>query len=162
MRRTSRSRPRSGGPTAAASIVDVDAHAVDAAEHLGLLAQRHGQPVALEVGRAQLVDERAQLVEGLAGERLQPGELRAGLRGLVAVEQRAGRLGGQDEREELLADDVVELDARGGCARRGPSARGACSARRASAMAIAACAASRPMTSSSSGPKASAPTLSVR
>ena len=67
------------------------------------------EPVALEVGRAQLEDQRAQLVERLARELAEPLDLRrAPRRG--RVEQRRGRLGGEHEAEELLADDVVQLE----------------------------------------------------
>ena len=52
-------------------------------EHLELLAQRALEAVALELGRAQTEDQRAQLVERLARERAQPLELGAG-RGRVA------------------------------------------------------------------------------
>ena len=45
--------------------------ACSAAQHLDVLAQRAAQAVALEVGRAQLEDQRAQLVERLARQRLQ-------------------------------------------------------------------------------------------
>ena len=67
------------------------------------------QAVALEVGRPQLEHERAQLVEGLLREHLQPRHL-PGCRRRVAGEQRARHLGGQDEAEELLADGVVEIE----------------------------------------------------
>ena len=80
-----------------------------AGEHLDLLAQRALEPVALELGRPQPEDQRAQLVERLARELAQPLDL--GARGLgVAVELGRRRLGGQHQAEQLLADDVVELE----------------------------------------------------
>ena len=53
------------------------------------------QPVALEVGRAQLEDQRAQLVERLARERLQPRELRARPPPASRSSSVLGRLGGR-------------------------------------------------------------------
>ena len=58
-----------------------------------LLAQRAGQPVALELGRAQPEDQRAQLGQRLAGQLADALELRPGRVG-VAVQQRRGGLGG--------------------------------------------------------------------
>ena len=78
-------------------------------EHLDLLAQRALEPVALELGRAQAEDQRAQLVERLARELAQPLDLGA-RRDRVAVELRGGGLGGQHQAEQLLADDVVQLE----------------------------------------------------
>src|SRR4051794_10468231 len=92
---------------------ELDVDPVQAAHHLDVLAQHAGEAVALEVGRAQLEHEGAQLVERLARELLQPGDLRAGGTGValaVAVEQRAGRVRAEHEAEELLADDVVQLE----------------------------------------------------
>ena len=50
----------------------------------------------------------AQLLHRLVGEVLQPLELPA-RPGRVALEQRHGRLGGEDDAEELLRDGVVQL-----------------------------------------------------
>src|SRR3954469_9515960 len=95
---------------AARAVVDgeLDVDGVERAEDRDVLAQRAGQPVARQGGRAQLEDQRAQLLERLARELLQARDLLAGAR-LVAVQQRAGRLGGEHEAEELLADDVVQF-----------------------------------------------------
>ena len=75
-----------------------------------MLAQRAAEPVALEVGRPQLEDQRAELVERLAGRA--PSASRAAPAapsGSTPDERRRG-LGGQDEAEELLAYGVVELE----------------------------------------------------
>src|SRR4051812_24362502 len=89
--------------------IEVDVDAVEPAQDLDVLAERAVEAVPLEVRRAQLEDQRAKLVEGLAGELLGTGDLLAGGR-LVPVEQGAGRLRGQHHGEQLLADDVVELE----------------------------------------------------
>ena len=97
-------------PPAASSDVDTrSARRCSRREHVDVLAQRAAQPVALELRRAQLEDQRAQLLERLARQLLQPGDVRA-RRVAVAVQQRAGRLGGQHEAEQLLADRVVQLE----------------------------------------------------
>ena len=67
--------------------LDADVHAMDALEHRGLLAQHALQPVALELGRPQPEDERAQLRQRLAREVADALELRARLLG-AAVKQR--------------------------------------------------------------------------
>src|SRR3954471_12733653 len=61
-------------PARRRGVVDLqlDGHAVELGQHLRLLAQRAAQPVAVEVRRAQLVDQRAQLVERLARQLLEP------------------------------------------------------------------------------------------
>ena len=48
----------------------LDLDGMYAPEHFDLLAQRSLEPVALELGRAQAEDQRAQLVERLAGQPL--------------------------------------------------------------------------------------------
>ena len=88
--------------------LEVDLDPVDAGEHLELLAQGAREAVALELGRAEAEDQRAQLVERLAGQLACPLELRAGGVG-VAIELRGGGLGGEHHAEQLLADHVVEL-----------------------------------------------------
>jgi hypothetical protein len=88
--------------------VELDGHAVDALEHVGLLAQHALEPVALELRRAQPEDERTQLGQRLTSEIAHALELGTCLVG-AAVQQRRRRLGGEVEAEELLADDVVEL-----------------------------------------------------
>src|SRR3954468_4886178 len=89
--------------------VERDVDVVELLERADVLAQRTAQPVALEVRRAQLEDQRAQLVERLAGQCLRPLDLRAPGTD-VAVEQRRRRFGGEHEAEQLLADDVVQLE----------------------------------------------------
>jgi len=77
-------------------------------------------------GWAQLEDQRAQLVERAARRFLHLGDLARAARGLVAiaVEERPGGLGGEDQAEQLLAHGVVELEREPVCARRGSTARG--------------------------------------
>ena len=74
-----------------------------------MLAERPAEPVELEVERPELEDERAQLLERVLRQRLQPLDLVARRR-RIAVEQRAGRLGAEDEAEQLLAHRVVEVE----------------------------------------------------
>ena len=107
MRSTSRSRAVVG--PVGSDTVELDLLVAEPAQHLDVLAQRAGEAVALEVGRPQLEDERAQLVERLPRQRLQPADPLARRR-RVAVEQRRRRLGLEHEAEQLLADGVVELE----------------------------------------------------
>ena len=53
------------------SSVELDLALLEPPQHLDVLAQRAAEPVALEVGRAQLEDQRAQLLERLLRERPQ-------------------------------------------------------------------------------------------
>ena len=67
-------------------------------QHLDVLAERAAEAVAVEVGRPQLDDQRAKLVERLARELAEALDLLS--RGVgVAVEQRRGGLGGEDDAE---------------------------------------------------------------
>src|SRR5436309_3413631 len=80
-----------------------------APKHVDVLAQRATQAVLHEVRRPKLEDQRPELVERLACDSLELRDLRArGVR--VAVEERGGGLGGEDDAVELLTDDVVELE----------------------------------------------------
>src|SRR5204863_1210592 len=88
---------------------EVDVDPMKPPQDLDVLAKGAIEPIALEVGGAQLQDQRAKLVERLAGELAGAGDLLAGPR-LVSVEQGGGGLGGEDDAEELLTDDVVELE----------------------------------------------------
>ena len=108
IRSTSPSRAGSAGSSS--SISSVDLALLEAAEHLDVLAQRAAEPVALEIGRPQLEDERAQLVERLLRERLQlrdllarraPGRARAACSAASALSTSA---------EQLLADGVVQVE----------------------------------------------------
>ncbi len=80
-----------------------------AAQQLDVLAQRPAQTVLREVGRAQLEDERAELIERLLRLSLQLPDVVAG-GGWIALEQRPRCLRAQHEPEELLADGVVEIE----------------------------------------------------
>ena len=82
---------------------------LDTAQHLDVLPQGGREPVSLELGRAQLEDEVAQLLERLLRQLPQAVDLNAG-RVFVDTEQRVGRLRRQREREQLLADHVVQLE----------------------------------------------------
>jgi hypothetical protein len=98
----------------AAGHAQRDVLLVDAAQHVDVLAQRGGQPLGLRRGRAQLEDQRAQLLHRPLGEVLQAGDLLARLRAAtvavpVAVEQRGGGLGGEHDPEQLLGHRVVQL-----------------------------------------------------
>ena len=62
-----RRRRRASSPSSSSSI----SACLQPAQHLDVLAQRAAEAVALEVGRAQLEDQRAQLVERLSRQRLQ-------------------------------------------------------------------------------------------
>src|SRR5207248_4312233 len=74
-----------------------------------VFSERAAEPVLDEVGRSELKDQRAELVERLARDLLELSELAA--RGVcVAVEQRCDGLRRQDDAVELLADDVVEIE----------------------------------------------------
>ena len=107
MRSTSRSRPGSAGGSF--SIVSSISSPSRRPHQLDVLAERPGEPVQLEVERPELEDERAQLLERVLRQRLQPLDLVARRR-RIAVEQRAGRLGAEDEAEQLLAHGVVEVE----------------------------------------------------
>ncbi len=67
------------------------------------------QAVALELGRSQPEDQRAELVQRLARDELDPLELGPRAVG-IRVELRRGGLGAEHQAEQLLADDVVELE----------------------------------------------------
>jgi hypothetical protein len=77
--------------------LELDIHVVEATEDVDVLSERTAEAVAIEVGRAQLEDQRAQLVERLAGELLEARHLRP--RGVLVLVE-----------EELLTDNVVELE----------------------------------------------------
>ena len=79
------------------------------AEHLDVLSQRSAETVLLELGRTQLEDERAELLERLSREHLQLRDSFTG-RGGVALEHRPGSFGLQHQAEQLLADGVVEVE----------------------------------------------------
>ncbi|CAM5464849.1 hypothetical protein SVIOM342S_05044 [Streptomyces violaceorubidus] len=81
---------------------------VGAVEDLDLGAQGGDEAVLLQRGGAQLDDGGAQFVGGLGGERGDLVQLALGPRG-VAVDQGGGGLGGQAQREQLLAHRVVQL-----------------------------------------------------
>ena len=76
MRRTSAAPARG---SASPSRLERDRVAVDALQHVDVLAQRGGQPLALGLRRAQLEDQRAQLLHRLARELLQALQLGLGL-----------------------------------------------------------------------------------
>ena len=99
MRSTS---PAPGARLGVALDAQRDRVAVHALQHVDVLAQRGGEALALGLRRAQLEDQRAQLVHRLARELLQAPQLGLGLVG-VAVESGRRRLGGEREPEELLA-----------------------------------------------------------
>ena len=88
---------------------ELDLEPFEAAHQPDVLAERPAEPVEREVERPELEHERAQLLERVLRERLQPLDLVA-RRGRIAVEQRPGRLGAEDEAEQLLAHRVVELE----------------------------------------------------
>ena len=88
---------------------ELDLEPFEAAHQPDVLAQRPGEPVEREVERPELEHERAQLLERVLRQGLQPLDLVA-RRGRIAVEQRPGRLGAEDEAEQLLAHRVVELE----------------------------------------------------
>ena len=93
---------------AVAGDVEVDRAAVRAAQDVDVLGERDREALGLERGRAQVDDDRAQLLHRLARELARELELRAG--GCdVALEQRAAGLGGEHDAEELLRDRVVQL-----------------------------------------------------
>ncbi|CAM5229332.1 hypothetical protein SBADM41S_05905 [Streptomyces badius] len=75
---------------------------------LDLGAEGGDQAVLVEGGRAQLHDRRPQLVDRLGGEDGDLLELALGADG-VAVDEGGGGLGREAEREQLLADRVVQL-----------------------------------------------------
>ena len=104
--------PRDRASPIAQLVVDLelDRHAVQALLQLDVLAQRAAQPVALEVGRPQLEDERAQLVQRLAARAPAARSHLARAAARVAVEQRRRGLGGQHQPEQLLAHHVVQLE----------------------------------------------------
>ena len=79
------------------------------ADQADVLAERPCQPVECEVDRPELEHERAQLLERVLRERLQPLDLVA-CRSRIAVEQRPGSLRAEDKAEELLAHGVMELE----------------------------------------------------
>ena len=79
------------------------------AEHLDVLTQRPTETVLLELGRTQLEDERAELLERLSREYLQLRDSFTGRSG-VALEHRPGSFGLQHQAEQLLADGVVEVE----------------------------------------------------
>ena len=139
----SRSRPRRRSPSTSSSMLD----AVHALEHLDLLAQRALEPVALELGRAQLEDQRRAARRAPRARALRTAvDLRA--RGVgIAVEQRRRRLGREHEAEQLLADDVVQLEREPVALRTTIESSRLRSYRRAFVIAIAACAASSSISS---------------
>ena len=104
MRKTSVSIARG----AVAGDVEVDRAAVRAAQDVDVLGERDREPLGFERGRAQVDDDRAQLLHRLAGEVARELDLRARRRD-VAIEQRAAGLGGEHDAEELLRDRVVQL-----------------------------------------------------
>ena len=79
------------------------------AQHLDVLPQRPAETILLEVGRPQLEDERAELLERLSRQNLQ---LRDPIArgGGVALEHRRGSLGFEHQAEQLLADGVMEVE----------------------------------------------------
>ena len=85
MRSTSRSRAGSAGRLV--SIVSSISSSSSRPHQLDVLAERPGEPVELEVERPQLEDERAQLLERVLRQGLQPLDLVA-RGGRIAVEQR--------------------------------------------------------------------------
>ena len=89
-------------------LVEGDPGGVGAVEDLDLGAQGGDQAVLVEGGGAQLDDGGAQFVGGLGGEGGDLLQLALGA-GRVAVHEGGGGLGGQPQREELLADGVVQL-----------------------------------------------------
>ena len=93
---------------AVAGDVEVDRAAVRAAQDVDVLGERDGEPLGFERGRAQVDDDRAQLLHRLAGEVARELHLLARCRD-VAVEQRAAGLGREHDPEELLRDRVVQL-----------------------------------------------------
>ena len=99
---------RAGARLGVALDAQRDRVAVHALQHVDVLAQRGGQALALGRRRAQLEDQRAQLVHRLARELLQAAQLRLGLVG-VAVDDGGRRLGREREPEELLRHRVVQL-----------------------------------------------------
>ena len=105
MRRTS---PALAARLGVAFDAQRDRVAVHALQHVDVLAQRRRQALALGRRRAQLEDQRAQLVHRLARELLQAAQLRLGCLG-VAVDDGRRRLGGQREPEQLLRHRVVQL-----------------------------------------------------
>ena len=80
------------------------------AQHLDVLAQRADEAVALEVRRAQLEDQRAQLLQRLPRQRLQLGDLLARPRPGRARAAVAAASAVEHEAEQLLADGVVEVE----------------------------------------------------
>ena len=88
---------------------ELDLEPFEAAHEPDVLAERPAEPVEREVDRPELEHERAQLLERVLRQGLQPLDLIA-RRGRIAVEQRPGRLGAEDEAEQLLAHRVVELE----------------------------------------------------
>ena len=101
-----RRRPPAARPASTSSISLLP----EPAQQLDVLAQRPAEPVLLEVGRPQLEDERAELLERLLRQDLQlarpdraprPGRARAPSPAASALEHEA---------EQLLADGVVEVE----------------------------------------------------
>src|SRR3954452_3525436 len=89
--------------------VELDLTLLEPAQQLDVLGQRAAEAVALEVGRAQLEDERTQFVACLLRERLELRDLLA-RRGGITFEQHLRCLGAEHEAEELLTHGVVEVE----------------------------------------------------
>src|SRR3954447_7968830 len=98
---------RPAGPRRARDLQG-DVLRVDAAQDADVLAQRRGEPLVGERRRAQLVDQRAQLLHAGASELADPVELHP-RGGRVAVHQGGRRLGGEDDPEQVLRHGVVQL-----------------------------------------------------
>ena len=107
MRRISRSRAASAGGSSAEH--ELDLLLAEPAQHLDVLSQRPAEAVLLEVGRPQLEDERAELVERLSRQHLQLCDSVARRSG-VALEHGRRGLRFEHEPEQLLADGVVEIE----------------------------------------------------